>query len=268
MTMRTTITASLTLALLVCEGPAWGQGPVDSPSRRLLRASEAEQVAAVNLALDKGLPPEQGDVVGPLFLNKRSLTLPLVEAKIEQVLRSAAPKECFTDKAADPERFIIVAAATIATAGDEEALRQIAKLIKLDEKRFGGFVGRTLDNSKDYAEAHNPFVVAYLGLALGDPVLDQRIAAWAELRLSTDPRERAGAEAVARKLGTRLEPPPSDDYKRAWAEALLQRYAGAPTESQWATDPLASRLPPSLALPTHAEVLRFAMEAQQKRARQ
>jgi len=108
---------------------AFGQGIPDTPSRRLLRASQAEQVASVSSALDQGLTPEQFQIVGPLFYDKSALVLPLVEQKIEQVLKSATPRDQFTVKNIDPARFVHIAASAIAQTGDEQALKEIAKLI-------------------------------------------------------------------------------------------------------------------------------------------
>lgn len=104
-----------------------------------------------------------------------------------------------------------------------------------------------MDNSKDYAHSHNPFAVAYTGLAIGDLAVEQRIAAWAELRLTVDPAERARAEAAARPFGGRLAPSPVETMERAWADAMLDHHGGVPSEAQWISDPLASRLSASLA---------------------
>ena len=116
-------------------GCAAGQGRPDTPAWRLLRASEAEQIAAVNSTLDRGFPPDND--IGLLMVNKSPLVLPLVEKKIEQVLKSASPRECFTDETVDPNRFVVVASWGMANTGSEQALVEVAKLIKLDEKRFG-----------------------------------------------------------------------------------------------------------------------------------
>ena len=83
--------------------------------------------------------------------------MPIVESKIEEVLRSSTPAECFVGRAVDPQRFILVAALTITEAGDEEALREISKLLKRDAKRFDDLVERTLLHAEDY---RNPFTVA------------------------------------------------------------------------------------------------------------
>jgi hypothetical protein len=242
---------------------AFGQDIPNTPPWRLLRAVEAEQVRAVNSALDRGLPPDND--IGLLMLDKGSLVLPLIEKKIEQVLKSPSPRECFIDKMVDPNRFVSVAASGIANTGSEHALTELAKLIRLDEERFGRFVEITLNNSKDYSKSHNPFVVAYHGLAIGDPAVDWRILTWAESNLSVDPQERARAEAAARGFGP-PPPSPSETMKHLWAEALLDRYGDVPTEAQWVSDPIASRLSAHLAESLHREVPRFAREALEQRA--
>ncbi len=79
---------------LVAAPHAFGQ---DSPARRLLEATEADQITFVKSALDQGMPPDMGGRMGLLLLNRSSLALPLLEAKVEQVLKSDNPPACFTD---------------------------------------------------------------------------------------------------------------------------------------------------------------------------
>jgi hypothetical protein len=255
------------LALALAGFPrAAGQNTPDTPPWRLLRASEGEQIAAVDQALDHGLPPGEANLITLLIINKSSLVLPRFELKIQQVLNSASPQECFTNKDVDPQKFVLYASLAITEAGDEYALREISKLMRLDERRFGKLVTNTLFASRDYATSHNPFVVAYRAFALGDPALDQRIIAWAEAQLSTDPEERASEQEISRRFRTPLNPPPSDDFKRLWADAMLDRYGGVPTDAQWTADPIASRLSAPLAESLHRDVPRFAREALEKRA--
>lgn len=220
---------------------AIGQG---SPDRRLLEASEAEQTAFIKSALDQGMPSGLGDRMTVLLRNKGSLVLPILEAKIEQVLGSNNPQECFTDNSVDPHRFVDRVAWAIANVGDDEALKQVAKLIKLDEKRFGMLVGITLGNARDW---HNPFTVGYHGFAMGDPAIDQKIKAWA-----------------AEQLGSHEESTVTDAERR-WADALVDKYGGPPTGAQWADDPFVSGLKPSLAESMHNDVFRKAVDALVKR---
>ncbi len=216
----------------------------DSPAKRLLQASEAEQTAFVKSALDQGMPAELGGQMILVLRNRSSMVLPLFEAKIEQVLKSSSPQECFTDKSVDPHRFIDLIAWGMADVGDEEAIKQIAKLIKLDQKRFGMLVGVTLGHASNW---HNPFTVGYHSFEMGDPAIDERIKAWA-----------------AEQLGSHEESTVTDAERR-WADAMVDKYGGPPTGAQWADDPFVSGLKPSLAESLHNDVFRLAVDALAKR---
>jgi len=257
------ILITVVFASLAGAPSASGQPTPNTPAWRLVRASEDDQVKAVNSVLDQGMRPDLLPGISLLIFNKSSLVLPLFEKKIEQVLKSTCSPACFTDKNVNPQKFVDAAGWVIADTGDEQALKEISKLMKLDEKRFSPLVGVALDQS---SRNHNPFAVAYHGSAIGDPAVDKRIGAWAESKLATDPAERARADAVARRLGARTAPAPSDKMKHLWAEALLDKYGNVPNEAQWATDPIASGLNATLAGALHNEVLQFALEAQEKRA--
>ncbi len=259
--MSRRMTFLLAAALVGSAAEAAGQGVPDTPAWRLLRASEAEQIAAVNAWLDRGSPPD--DDIGVLTNAKSSLALPLFEARIECVLRST-PGACFTENGVDPELFVYKAAMGIVYAGDEEALRQMAKLVELDAARFGPLVGRTLDHAKNYSKSHNPFVVAYSGFELRNPELEKLILAWAEKKLSVDPEERARAEEAARGFGP-PPPPPAEKMKHYWAEAMVDKYGYTPPEADWTSDPIASRLSPPLAQSLHDDVLRLAAEVMLRR---
>jgi hypothetical protein len=203
------------------------------------------------------MPPSEA--FGDLILNRSQISLPLIEAKIEEVLRSPSPAEGFADRTIDPQKFVYLAAVAITEAGDAQALKEIAKLIKIDENRFGEFVEKVLITARSY---RNPFVVAYQGLDLRDPAVDARIAAWAEFML-------AEQRPPFRNRGRRdPEPVPESEVKQVrsmWADAMADRYKRVPTETEWALDPLVSRLES-----IRARVLRDAMipavaEALQKR---
>jgi hypothetical protein len=197
--------------------------------KSILRVSEAEQVEFVKSVLEQHFPENEGDRFSLLLVNRSALVVPLIESKIETELGSASRSE----------RFIELASAMIAYAGDEHSVRAISKLIRIDERRFGTFIGRTLDNAGKW---RNPFGVAYQALDLGDGTVAGYTTMWAEAALT------------------------SDRMQRVWAEAMLDRYGKVvPSETEWAQDPIASRLKDRASPELRQSVVRFAAEAQSKR---
>jgi hypothetical protein len=168
----------------------------------------------------------------------------MIERKIEEVLKAASPEECFSDKSVKPQAFVDLAAWTIPSAGDVVALREIGKLLAIDERRFDTLVGNTMATAQN---RRNPFAVAYQGFEIGDPAIDKRIMEWIEAQFDNKTAFRQG------------------QLKHWWAEAMAERYSIAPGEVQWVNDPIATRLKPSLARALHDEILRLAAEATSKR---
>jgi hypothetical protein len=199
--------------------------------KSILRASEAEQAAFTKSVLEQHFPEKEGDRFSLLLVNRSALVVPLIESKIEAELGSASPAE----------QFIDLASAMIAYAGDEHAVRAISKLIRVDERRFVTFIGRTLDNAVKWG---NPFGVVYQALDLGDSTVTGHTTAWAEAALT------------------------SNRMQRTWAEAMVVKYGKVPDESVWATDPIASRLKGRASPELRQSVLRFAAEAQKQREKQ
>ncbi len=237
------VIAGMTIVAAAAQQPVARQEPL---AKGILSMSEADQIAYTHSDLDQGMPIDQNAPLGTLVLTRSSLVLPIIGKKIEEVLKSPNPLDCFTDKAVDPQRFVDLAASTIAYAGDEQALKEISKLIAIDEKRFGRLVAFTLINAEIY---RNPFTVAYRGFYIGDPALDKRIGAWAELQFANKTDFRQG------------------QLKHWWAAAMAEKYGAAPTEVHWANDPIATRLPPELAASLHDEILQLGREAFEKRAK-
>ena len=219
------------LALCAMPSLALARGQADEPARRILELTDAEQVQFINASLEQGLPESRADQMTMLVINRSSITLPLIEEKIEEALNQPLP----------PQRFVDTAAELIAYAGDAQALKAIAKLIALDEKRFSPLVGRALTHSANWRD---PFTVAYRGLELGDEAVARYTTTWAESALA------------------------SDRMRRAWAEAMLDRYGKVPGDSEWVTDPIASRLKDRASPELRQSVLRLATEAQRKPERQ
>jgi hypothetical protein len=248
--------------------PAHGQ----QEWRRMLQASEAEQTAWIESDLDRGMPTVDPDasVLTVLIRSKSEITLPLIERKIEEVLRSPSSPDNFTDKSVDPQRFIALAAVAIREAGNVESLKELGKLMKIDERRFGFLVEQTFAEARDRG---NPFSVAYQGFDIGDPALDSRIAAWAERELLLLPPpppkdySRVPNSELFRQLDIAGREAMINEARTLWAEAMVDKYGGVPTEAQWRSDPIVSHLKPSETDPVHDDMIRRTSEAVEKRAK-
>jgi hypothetical protein len=206
--------------------------------------TDAEAIAYVNWRLDNGMELLENNALPELELLRSALILPIMERKVEEVLKSPTPSECFTNKTVDPEKFIGLAASMIAYPADRAAITEIGKLIALDEKRFGRYVDNVMYGAINRG---NPFTVAYQGLELGNPALEKRVLKWIE---------------------DEFHPPDTPRpmfYTKWWAEAMVERYGAVPTESQWYLDPIASRIKRPVADSVHDEVLRLAITANEKR---
>ncbi len=200
-------------------------------AREILRLTDEKQREFVNSVMDKEFPESDGDKFGFLLMNRSELVIPLVEERIEIELRRSVRSE----------RFIDLASAHVAYAGDEQSLRAVSKLIAIDEGRFGPLVGRTLDNSTNW---RNPFTVAYRGIEIGDNSVTSHVVAWSESALA------------------------SDRMKRFWAEAMLDRYGKIPGRAEWAQDPLASQMNGEASLAVRDRVMGLAADVLEKRKRQ
>ena len=242
----------LLLQLFLIAGTAVTATPPQQPeiqeplSKRVLEMSEADQVSYLNGRLNEGLRQVPDDAVGVLISVRSALVVPIIEKKIEEVLKSSNPRESFTDKAVDPLRFVNVAAGSIAEAGNEYALDAVSKLIAIDENRFGILVRNTLYHAQT---RRNPFLIAYKGFEIGDPAVDARLLSWAEEQFRDKTEFWRG------------------HVKQWWAEAMVEKYQHQPTETDWHFDPIASRIQRQLADPFHDDVIRLAGEAYEKRAK-
>lgn len=212
------IGAAFTLAV-----PGYGQG-----ARAILDLSDYDLISFVQSAIERGFPDNQADEMTMLIINRSSLVVPLIEGKVEEVLKSNLPSRRFVDTASE----------MIAYAGDEESLRAISKLMAVDPTRFGTLVSRALDNSLNY---RNPFTVIYRALRIGDDEVSKYVTLWCESALATD------------------------RMKNLWAQAMLDRYGNIPSPEEWQRDPLASRLKPEQRTKLQESVTRFGSESRGKR---
>lgn len=252
--LRAAIVVALSCASLGAQQP-----PLNSVEfyERVKAMGDSERVAMAKLIMDKGVPVgEPNTILQPLGLLAEwhsSLILPVIEAKIEEILRSPNPRDAFTDKAVDVPRTEMMLSSIIASVGDQQALREASKLLKIDAKRFDDMVEATMD----YAMGDGrEFALAYQGFELGDPEIDKRILAVLDNLI--------GKEVP--KVGNPIYRDATGPLSH-WGEALVDRHGGMPTEAQWSADPIASHLKSDARRILHNDVMRFAADAVQERAR-
>jgi hypothetical protein len=206
------IVACVMMLMMGVSGVSLSQTPADdSRATSVLQLSETEQRQFVESVLNRGFPEDEGDRFAILLVNRSGTVVPILGLKVQQELKKSRPSE----------RFIDLLSEMIAYAGCEESLDAITDLIRIDEDRFGQYIGRTLDNAIKW---QNPFSLAYQAFEFGDAALTRHATAWSKSVLA------------------------SDRLQRLWAKAMLDRYGNRPIESEWARDPIASRIGASLDL--------------------
>lgn len=215
----------------------------DKEAARLLRASAADQKAYVNSAFDHGLPQASVDTVTILVRQHSALLAPVLGARVVEALKAASPIDCFIDKTVDPKAAIMAAASAIAYASDENALKELAKILAVDDRRFGWLVGYALSDGG----SRNFFPVAYSGLEIGSKELDSKMIAWIQKQLETS------ADSAQSQL------------KSWWAEALVIKVGHTPTQADWDNDPIVKQLPAELTKSVRDDVFRMAAEEAHKR---
>ncbi len=220
----------------------------ETSTTRLLKSSESDQIAYLNNYIADGAPGDNDDVE-ILVRSNTSIFVPMLEQKIEEILHSHSPARLFKTPSVDPQRVAGILAMMIEYTGEEIALQEASKLMRIDEHRFGFIVEHCLLNAFSQRKG---FQLAYRGFEIGDPAVDKRIMAWAEGLVG------AGGE------------PDRSIILRQWAEAVVGKYDGAPDEYQWAKDPIVSRLSAALlnppgGQPLHDEMFRLISEVAAKR---
>lgn len=212
---------------LTAPGLMFGQVETVS-TKNVLQMSRADQVAFLKTTMDQGFPMDRADPVTMLVINRSDIAVPVILARLEAVLSSQDTLPQFIDTAVE----------IIAYAGDEHALRAISHLLSIDEARFGRYIGRTLGNAANW---RNPFTLAYYAVEMSDSRITELAVKWVEDSLESSRRQRF------------------------WAEAMLEKYRRVPTESDWETDPIASRLTVERTTNVKRQVLFRASEVHQQR---
>lgn len=219
----------LLLIGLTAPGLTFGQSG-SGPARSVLQLSSADQIAFLEATMDLGFPEDRADQVTMLVINRSEIAVPVILARLQAALSSQDTSSQFVDTAIE----------VIAYAGDEQAIRAVGRLLSIDEKRFERYVGRTLTNAANW---RNPFGLAYRAIEMSDSRITALTMKWVEASMDSARRQSQ------------------------WAEAMLDKHGRIPTESDWANDPIASRLTAEGAAGVKARVLGAASEAQHLRER-
>src|ERR1035437_6006156 len=99
--VRTHRTATAALLLLAMVRLVSAQQEAIEPARRILELTDAEQIQFINASLEQGLPESRADQMTMLVINRSSITLPLIEERIEAALKQPSPPQRFVDTAAE-----------------------------------------------------------------------------------------------------------------------------------------------------------------------
>jgi len=235
------ITKSLAI-LAIAASAALAQAP-SSEVARLLKLSDAEQKAYVNSAFDHGLPQASVDSVTSLIRARSAVLAPVLGDRIVEALKSKSPIDCFTDKTVEPAAAIMAAASAIAYAADANALKELARFLAIDDRKFGWLVGYALSDGG----SRNFFPVAYKGYEIASAPLEARMTTWIEKQLQED---------------YTLNEPKLPTW---WAAAMVERLGHAPGPADWADDPIVKKLKPEVTQPIRADVLKIAAEEDKRK---
>ena len=216
---------------------------MDKEAAHLLKLSEAEQKAYVNSAFDHGLPQATVNTVTTLIRERSATLAPVLGDRVVEALKSPKPIDCFVDKTVDPQASIMAAASAIAYAADENALKELAKILAVDDRRFGWLIGYALSDGG----SRNFFPVAYKGLEIRSAPLEAKMIAWIDKQIQDDP------DAADSQL------------KTWWADALVERLGHAASATDWANDPLVKKIKPELAQLERDPVLQLSAQEAQRR---
>lgn len=234
-------TSKLVLVLPAALLAALAQQRADdgNPLDKFLHLSDSDAIIYMNTAFDHGMAPEFTAGLPAILRRHSAAVLPILERRIEEALRSPNPLDAFSDKTVDARMAITTAAASIAFPENEYSLKEISKLLAIDDQRFGWLVGNALVGAGE----KNYVGLIYHGFDLGSEPLNRRMIALMEGMFSST------------SVGG------IDQLKHWWAEAMIEKYGHATTEVDWANDPIATHLNQKLAWSLHDEVLRLCAEA-------
>ena len=219
-TARTSRATTITLVLgFLLRFSICAQGLTETPKslQELHDMTDAQTRTYVRAIMSAGIPGAHADELTFLVMNRSELLVPELLAAVNIAVRQKP-----TD-----DKLLHTMGDVIAYAGDDRAILALAQLADRDEERFAYFLGRCLT----YATGRrNPYALVYSSLDKVSPTARERLMKWVEGSAS------------------------DDGLQRLWAMALYERYRGVPTESELATDPIATRLSAGVPLAVKARL--------------
>jgi hypothetical protein len=192
---------------------------------------QAEIKAKVTTALERDYWNQPTDELLMLAIQHSEVAVPELKRWL-RAYNQKAPKKLEGNPAIHADALAYVANAL--------AVDALSDLCIENPSLFCPYLQRTFD----YAEGRmNPFTLAYLVIARPETVVQETAIRWANSMI--------GFAHFQQRLG----------------EAILDKYGKVPSDSEWATDPLSSRLKSEVSSELRQRVLHYAAEAERKRER-
>jgi len=137
---------------------------------------------------------------------------------------------------------------TLVWQATRRGLDKLASFLRLTRSASTNW-STILSAKRGFSRGLGPFPLPYWAFDLGDPAIDTRVAAWEESLLDHSEFDTPGTA------------------RRRWAEALVERYSGMQTESEWSSDPIVSRMKPAIAESLRKDMFRMGLDAWEKSPR-
>lgn len=221
------------LIFIAALGHPAAMGQESTPTRAEAKRAEAERMAIkskLEAALDRDYEQSTPDELLMLSLQHSDIAVPELKRRLTDSVQQR-PKTL--------ARNSTVQADALAYVANDLAVDALAELCAQKSNLFCTYLRRTLD----YAEGRvNPFSLVYHALGNADAAVQDAVSEW-----------------INGVIGF-------PHFQRRLAEAMLDRYGKAPSETDWAHDQIASRLGAEQALAVKDRVLSVASEIERNRS--
>lgn len=224
----------LSIALMVTAtlSPSGAQErPTDKP--RAIPSDAEDALFRIRLAeaLDRDYSKQTADELQMLSIQRSDVAVPELQRRLS--VFSHQGQETLPRNAA-------IHADALAYVANGLAVDALCDLCAENSDLFCPYLERSLD----YAEGRlNPFTLAYRVMAKPEAVVQEAAIHWANSMIGFP------------------------HFRQRLAEAMLDRYGKVPGDSEWAMDPIVSRLKERASPELRQSVMRFAAEVQSKRER-